>query len=119
MLTSRSEGLSIAMMEAMSNGCVPVVSNVGDLADAVEHGITGMLVDSDDPEEFATRCQRLLGDEAERRHLSELACACARGRYTVDAVAGTWAQALARLSPECQESPESHPQRALRIDEIR
>lgn len=103
MLTSRSEGLSIAMLEAMSNGCVPVVANVGDLADAVEQGRTGILVDSDDPEDFATPCHRLLSDESEQRRLSEMAHEWVSGRYTVDAVARTWTSALAGLSLD------SHP----------
>jgi glycosyltransferase involved in cell wall biosynthesis len=98
LLTSESEGLSIAMLEAMSNGCVPVVANVGDLADAVDDGRTGILVNSDDPEDFATGCQRLLADGAECRRLSALAYEVAQRRYTVDAVAGTWTLALAAVA---------------------
>lgn len=45
-LPSRAEGLSVAMLEAMSAGCVPVVSRVRSGAgQAVEHMGNGVLVD--------------------------------------------------------------------------
>jgi glycosyltransferase involved in cell wall biosynthesis len=103
MLTSRSEGLSIAMLEAMSNGCVPVVANVGDLADAVKEGATGLLVDSDDAGVFAHRCQVLLDDESQRLRMAAAAYEWASSRYTVDAVARTWTHAFAQLASQSAE----------------
>jgi glycosyltransferase involved in cell wall biosynthesis len=103
MLTSRSEGLSIAMLEAMSSGCVPVVANVGDLADAVKDGVTGLLVDSDDAEDFADRCQAILDDEARRGRMADSAYDWASSRYTVDAVARTWAHAFTQLTARSTE----------------
>src|SRR6185369_4829766 len=44
LLTSRSEGLSIALAEAMMAGAVPVVPDVGDLSELVIDGKTGWLV---------------------------------------------------------------------------
>ena len=60
-LTSRTEGLSIAMAEAMASGVVPVVANVGDLADLVVDGVTGFLVTLDNVPEFVQRAALLLG----------------------------------------------------------
>ena len=60
LLTSRSEGLSIALAEAMTAGAVPVVSNVGDLAELVQDGVTGYLVTPGQITDFAKRIEQLL-----------------------------------------------------------
>ena len=44
-MPSRSEGLSMAMLEAMACGCVPVVSNVGNMTEAAHHGINSFVVE--------------------------------------------------------------------------
>lgn len=44
-LPSRHEGLSVAVMEAMSRGCVPVITGVASgAAELVEDGVSGVLV---------------------------------------------------------------------------
>jgi glycosyltransferase involved in cell wall biosynthesis len=46
-LASRYEGLSVSMLEGLSRGCVPIVTNVASGAEqAVEHGVSGLLIDS-------------------------------------------------------------------------
>lgn len=46
-LASRYEGLSVAMLEAMAHGCVPVVTRVDSGApDVIGHGVNGLLVDA-------------------------------------------------------------------------
>ena len=72
-LTSRSEGLSLAMIEAMLAGAVPVVADVGDLGDLVEDGVNGILVDSRDPNDFALCIDELLGDENKLLACSQVA----------------------------------------------
>jgi glycosyltransferase involved in cell wall biosynthesis len=59
-LTSRSEGLSIAMAEAMAAGCVPVVADVGELRDLVTNGINGFLVAPNDINQYVERIASLL-----------------------------------------------------------
>lgn len=44
LLTSDSEGKSLAMLEAMSHGTVPVVTRVGDLAEVIEQSEGGIAV---------------------------------------------------------------------------
>ncbi len=70
-LTSRSEGVSIAMLEAMALRVVPVVSDVGDLNDFVINGETGFLVDQDDLQGFSERIGNLLSDTSTRTTLAE------------------------------------------------
>jgi glycosyltransferase involved in cell wall biosynthesis len=58
-LASKAEGLSLAMLEAMRCGCVPVVTRVRSGAtQAVTNGVSGVLVEADDDtprEELARR----------------------------------------------------------------
>ena len=47
-LASYSEGISVALLEAMSAGVPSIVTNVGGNPDVVENGVNGWLVPSDD-----------------------------------------------------------------------
>lgn len=96
-LTSRTEGLSIAMAEAMMCGVVPVVADVGDLRDLVREGENGYLVRPGDIEAFAARVLGLLDDPALWRRLSSAAVEAARGYVGVARVTGLWTEQLAAL----------------------
>ncbi len=72
-LTSRWEGVSIAMLEAMALGVVPVVSNVGDLGDYVESDVTGYIFESDHLQEFRRAIVSTLQDNERWSRLSESA----------------------------------------------
>ncbi len=63
-LTSDSEGLSLALMEAMTCGLPSVVSDVGELGELVEHGRNGFLVKRRMAEEFSRYVAVLLDDQA-------------------------------------------------------
>jgi glycosyltransferase involved in cell wall biosynthesis len=69
-LTSRWEGVSIAMLEAMALGVVPVVSDVGDLRTFIEDGVTGYVLNENDITGFGERISQLLNDESLRAHLA-------------------------------------------------
>jgi glycosyltransferase involved in cell wall biosynthesis len=59
-LTSDSEGLSLALIEAMMCGLPAIVTDVGDLSDIVINGENGYLVDSRNPSEFAKRIRDII-----------------------------------------------------------
>ncbi len=69
-LTSRWEGVSIAMLEAMAYGVVPIVFDVGDLRDFVTPE-TGYLLAEGDIEGIAESILSLLKDKNKWRYLSE------------------------------------------------
>lgn len=79
-LTSRSEGLSLALIEAMLCGLPAVVPEVGDLPDLVADGVNGYLITVDRPEAYAEAIERLLA-EPERRNRFAQAARCAALRY--------------------------------------
>lgn len=65
-LSSRSEGLPISVLEAMAAGLPVVASDVGGLKELVEQGISGTLVPPGDAPALA-RALAELGDDRERR----------------------------------------------------
>lgn len=68
-LSSRSEGLPLSILEAMSVGLPVVASRVGGVAEVVVDGETGLLVPPGDPSSLAAAIERLLGDPALRNRL--------------------------------------------------
>lgn len=99
-LTSRSEGLSIALAEAMAAGVVPVVGDVGDLAELVQNGVTGWRVKPGDFDAYAHRIHELLGDERQWRQLSDAARMRSCENNSLGAVVEKWERCLSRLTPK-------------------
>lgn len=98
-LPSRSEGLSIAMAEAMICGAVPVVANVGDLKDLVRDGETGFLVAGNELDVYVDRILALLEDRELWERLSRNASEAARANNGIDEVTARWRSYLSRLAP--------------------
>ncbi len=96
-LTSDSEGLSLAVMEAMMSGLPGIVSNVGDMGDLVDSGVNGYLVERRSPEAFAGRIVELLTD---RRKLRAFSSAARRSafRYEVSRTRRIWDAVLLPIS---------------------
>ena len=70
---SRREGYGVVAREAMAHGRPVVASAVGGLLDAVEDGVTGVLVPPRDPIALRTALELLLGDRELRDRLGEAA----------------------------------------------
>jgi glycosyltransferase involved in cell wall biosynthesis len=66
---SRREGYGVAVREAMAWGRPVVAAAVGGLTDAVEDGVTGLLVPPRDVPALRAAIERLLGDAALRARL--------------------------------------------------
>lgn len=76
-LTSASEGLSLAMIEAMLCGLPAVVPHIGDLGDMVKDGVNGFLVEDPSPKAFADRFETLLVDSHKLAQFGQNARRCA------------------------------------------
>ncbi|HEY8526441.1 MAG TPA: glycosyltransferase [Acidimicrobiales bacterium] len=72
-LSSRFEGLPIALLEAMACGVPPVVTRVGGIPEVVTDGRDGVLVDPGDPAGLAAALGALLADPARRAALGAAA----------------------------------------------
>lgn len=79
---SRREGYGVVAREAMAYGRPVVASAVGGLVDAVENGVTGLLVAPRDVPALRAAIELLLGDAELRRRLGEAARATARDRFS-------------------------------------
>jgi glycosyltransferase involved in cell wall biosynthesis len=93
-MTSDSEGLSQALIQATLCGLPAVVSDVGDLKDIVTNGENGYLIDDLTPENFAKKISLLLFDDDLRRRLGRNA-RIASEPYTIESAARQWDKILA------------------------
>jgi glycosyltransferase involved in cell wall biosynthesis len=82
-LPSLSEGLPLALLEAMFAGCPIVASDVGEVAAALGHGEAGALVPPGDPAALAASLDDLLSHPARARVLGERARQRAAAEYDV------------------------------------
>ena len=89
--TSQREGWGMTITEAAACGTPAVVTRIAGHSDAVEDGITGLLVD--DPAQFGAALRGVLSDETQRRHLGRAALEHAR-RLTWEATAAGTLEAL-------------------------
>lgn len=81
---SRSEGLPLAVIEAMSVGLPVVASDVGGIPEVVSDGVTGILVPPEDVDSLAAGIASLLADPARAEAIGETGRRAARDAYGID-----------------------------------
>lgn len=85
-LPSRSEGFSNALIEAMAASLPVVATTVGGNAEAVQEGITGLLVPPDDSVALAAAMARLLSDPSQARSMGAAGRQVAAEKFTTEAM---------------------------------
>lgn len=86
-LPSRVEGMSNALLEAMTGGLPCIVSDIPGNRAVISDGSSGLLVPVDDPVCLATALERLLTDRDLRAHLGSAARATIERTYALTTVA--------------------------------
>jgi len=86
-LPSRIEGLSQALLEAMSLGVPVIASAAGGNAELVYPGETGLLVPPLDPGAWTRALDRMLGDDAFRTRVARAGQTLARSEFTMSRTA--------------------------------
>jgi glycosyltransferase involved in cell wall biosynthesis len=69
-MPSRSEGLCRALLEAMTQGICPVVTDAGGMKEAVRHERDGLVVPSENPQALADAIRQLVENRALREQLA-------------------------------------------------
>jgi glycosyltransferase involved in cell wall biosynthesis len=107
---SRSEGLSLAAIEAMATGLPVVASQVGGIPEVVEDGRTGILVEAENPAALAGAITRVLGDTTLRTRLAASARGAAQA-YDIEAYCTRLVSLYQRLAshPTSSASPPPRP----------
>lgn len=99
LMPSYHEGLPYVLLESMALGRPLLCSRVGGLAEAIEDGRTGLLVDAGNVAAWSAAMARLANDKALRARLGESARGVQRQQYSLDRMGRLY---LSRyLRPSC------------------
>lgn len=82
-LPSHSEGLPLALLDAMAHGLAPVVSPVGSIPEVIQHERNGLIVLPGDHDNLRTALQRLLDDPGLTSRLGAAARRTWEERYDI------------------------------------
>jgi glycosyltransferase involved in cell wall biosynthesis len=96
-LTSRSEGMPQALLEAAIVGVPAVAAAVGGVPEVVEHGRTGLLFEPGDEQSLTDGLHSLLADRPEAQRLSAAARAKVEARYSIHRMASDYHHAFLEL----------------------
>ncbi|AGH80221.1 group 1 glycosyl transferase [Psychromonas sp. CNPT3] len=100
-LTSDSEGLSQALIQAMLTGLPAITSDVGDLSDLVSEEENGYLITSLSSSHFSQAFVHLFSHQKLFEQFSEHARICAK-KYSITNVTLQWQEVLQTLSEKNQ-----------------
>lgn len=97
-MASRAEALCVALLEAMSLGVCPVVSDAGGMKEAVRHGVDGLVFPKESPDDLANAIRTLHNDRGILQRLREATSVRFREMFSDEAVGGRFATAYHRLA---------------------
>jgi len=92
------EPFGIAAVEAMAAGKPVVASRVGGLADIVEDGVTGFLVEPGNANQLAQRIETLINDPMLRKKMGHAGTKVAEEQYAWDVIMNTYYLPIFALS---------------------
>lgn len=93
-LSSKSEGLPIAVLEAMATGLPIAATAVDALPEVIMHEINGLLVPAGDSAALADALERLARDEKLRARLGQAALADVRSLFSIQHATQLYAEYL-------------------------
>lgn len=106
-LTSRSEGFSIATVEAMATGLPAVATRCGGPEEIICDGEDGLLVRNESPEAVAEALERLILDRQLRERLGARARDHVVRRFSTEAMVGEYTRLYQRLTRHAEEAPHT------------
>lgn len=85
-LSSRSEGLSYSIIEAMASGLPLIVTNVGGNHELVIDEENGYLIPFDEPDAFTEKLQILIDDKEKRKQFGERSRMIVQKKFSIDSM---------------------------------
>ncbi|HEY3219386.1 MAG TPA: glycosyltransferase family 4 protein [Gemmatimonadales bacterium] len=101
-----TEGLGVALLDAMSYGIPVIGSRVGGIPDIIEDGVSGLLVPPADAQALANAIERVARDPAYAQRLADGGRERLRTHFSWDVITATW-EALYRTVSAGLPSPSS------------
>jgi L-malate glycosyltransferase len=89
-MSSKSEGLPMSLLQGFSLGLPAIVTDVGGMAEAVRLAGAGLTVSPTDPAEMTTAMQRMAADDSQREEFSKNARAAFQSRFDLRAMADAY-----------------------------
>jgi glycosyltransferase involved in cell wall biosynthesis len=108
-LSSKYEGCSNFIIEAMACGKPVVATDVGGNSELVVNGLTGLLVKKEDPRALASAVLRLLKDEQLRVELGNAGQQRAKQEFMLEQMVRETERIYRKLISETQERNSCHP----------
>jgi glycosyltransferase involved in cell wall biosynthesis len=102
-LFSEFEGMSIAMLESMGQGCVPIVTDVSGAKEKITHGQNGFIVRVGDVAAMAQIIADLSGNRARVEQIANACIASVRDHQRFD----TYDQEFVKITRECMNGPSA------------
>ncbi len=89
-LTSRMEGLPLAILEAWAAGLPVIATAVGGVPDLIDHGRNGLLIPSGDVSALVAALEELVADGVHAAALGQEGQTCVRARYSLERMSATY-----------------------------
>jgi glycosyltransferase involved in cell wall biosynthesis len=114
LLTSEYEGLSIALLEAMSRGCVPVVSDLQSQSQLIRNGLNGFTARVGHIDSFVNHLRFLAGHPIKRKVMSEAAFrTIASGGYDTGSMVRDYRELFDRIESMARRKHFTRPRGRL------
>jgi len=101
-----TEGLGVALLDAMSYGIPAIASRVGGIPDIIEDGVSGLLVPPADPPALANAIERIARDPAYAKRLADAGRERLRTHFSWDVITAKWDAVYRSVSAD-RPSPSS------------
>ena len=86
LFTSESESFCLSILEAMCFGCPSVARGIGGIPEVVEDGVSGVLVDGENPDAMARAVETLIESPERRRAMGQAAQQRAAKMFSADVI---------------------------------
>jgi glycosyltransferase involved in cell wall biosynthesis len=107
-MSSVTEGLGTALLDAMACSRAIIASRTGGIPEVVEDGVTGRLIPPRDPAAMAQAILALLADGTARQRMGEAGLARVQERFTVERMVIETAAVYGRVAGKHHEADIGH-----------